>query len=281
MVMKTCFFHVFLDCFQASNDAWQEANKKSPEESKLTQIFFCWHTSLWYATQKNKTNIHTYWVVSPLSNSGIGIPGLRTKTIIILVVSVTWQGDNPTHTHHKTHTHRARLLIPCLHVVTLIFTIIIWISWPLLWLASRIFWKRWGEGVVIFAGEIFVADDPMWPWWQFFKRNPCERGFEKKMVKNDVPRCYRGFTIHWCVVPKCVRKNHSDGLTVRPINQPSNPLTALVNAAGNFVLPKKVWKSFRGHWITHAGKIQQCLNGWWFGGFLLEWCSVWVGNIMT
>ena len=145
MVMKTCFFHVFLDCFQASNDAWQEANKKSPEESKLTQIFFCWHTSLWYATQKNKTNIHTYWVVPPLSNSGIGIPGWRTKTIIILVVSVTWQGDNPTHTHHKTHTQSEAFdsvssrghLDFYHHHLDLMATAMACFS---------DFWKRWGEG---------------------------------------------------------------------------------------------------------------------------------------
>ncbi len=43
----------------------------------------------------------------------------------------------------KHTTHTARLLIPCLHLVTLIFTMIVWISWPLLWLAAR-FLKRWG-----------------------------------------------------------------------------------------------------------------------------------------
>lgn len=52
----------------------------------------------------------------------------------------------------------------------------------------------------------------------------------------------RGFTIHLCVVPKCVRKNHSDSLTVRPIHQPSNPPTALVNAEGNLCFQKGVEK---------------------------------------
>eukprot|EP00434_Breviolum_minutum_P023068 symbB.v1.2.020353.t1/scaffold1703.1/size108286/5 len=36
-----------------------------------------------------------------------------------------------------------RLLIPCLHVVTLIFTIIIWISWPLLWLVYFLMMIPW------------------------------------------------------------------------------------------------------------------------------------------